>query len=114
MKYLKIIVKQHEWKYTKSQKILKKLLYFIFPVANPDFEKVFDYVSEWLLEFEDEKNIPVREIGINKEGAVIAKMPFNDNYGYWTDNSLSYEDFIVRFETTEITQGYFESQWANL
>ena len=90
--------------------IIEKLI----QAANPDFEKVIDHIREWCLEFNDKEPIQLRDIGIDKNGKVIAKMPYKDNYGYWTDNSLTYDDFLERFETSEITQEYFESKWIEL
>jgi hypothetical protein len=62
MKYLKIKVKKGEIKYSKSQKLIIKIFSFLLPVANPDFEKVIDHVSEWLLEFEDEKTFQFEKL----------------------------------------------------
>lgn len=86
----------------------------ITPKANPDFENQIDNVEYWLLECGKENGIPEREIGIKKNGIAIVKMPFKDNYGYWTDNNLKLNDFIEEFKATEIEKKEFEFNWQNL
>ncbi len=39
------------------------------------------------------------------------KMPYNDNYGYWTDNNLVLNDFKEQFKASDITKEAFEQQW---
>ena len=114
MKYIKIKISSQEWKISKFQSIFLKILYIVFPVANPDFEKVIDQVREWYIEFDEDEPIPIREIGVDENSKVIAKMPYKNNYGYWTDNSLTYDDFLERFDTTEISQADFEDKWKEL
>ena len=87
--------------------ILKKLL----PVANPDFEGMIDKVRYWLVECDTDNGIPKREIGLDDQGQVIMKMPFKNNYGYWTDNCLLLSDFYKQFQVSEITKEVFERQW---
>jgi hypothetical protein len=84
----------------------------VFPVANPDFENRIKDVRYWLVECDKESGIPQREIGIDENEQVILKMPFNDNYGYWTDNNLLLEDFILRFNASRITSNEFEQHWS--
>ena len=38
-------------------------------------------------------------------------MPYNDNYGYWTDNNLLLNDFKKHFVVTEISKEIFEKSW---
>lgn len=84
------------------KEILTKVLFFFIPKANPDFESKIDFVKTWLLEFEDDKSIPISEIGLDFQGNVILKMPYKKNYGYWTDNLLKYNDFNRLFKITKI------------
>jgi len=91
----------------------KLVLSKIIPIANPDFENKFDLVKYWLVEFENENEIPIREIGINEENKVILKMPYLKNYGYWTDNHLLINDFKNHFNVTEITKEIFEQNWKS-
>ena len=74
----------------------------VIPKANPDFEDKIDFVETWIVELDDETGIPEREIGMDKDGRIIVKMPFKNNYGYWTDNNLLLADFKNHFETKEI------------
>ena len=121
MKYIKFKLPENISE-TKKDGILKRyifnvieyILYKILPKANPDFENQIDNVEYWLLECGIENGIPEREIGIKKNGNAIVKMPFKDNYGYWTDNNLKLNDFIEKFKATEIEKKEFEFNWDNL
>jgi hypothetical protein len=83
----------------------------IIPKANPDFDNKLDEVQYWLVECDNETGIPKREIGLDKEGQVILKMPFKDNYGFWTDNNLLLNDFKEHFIVSEISKDSFEQSW---
>lgn len=87
--------------------ILKKII----PIANPDFYNEIDEVQYWLVEFDTETGIPEREIGLSKEGRVILKMPYKNNYGYWIDNNLLLNDFKENFIVSEISKDSFEKYW---
>jgi hypothetical protein len=94
-----------------TQQLLQFSLGLILPKANPDFEAKIDKVWVWLLEFEDEQAVPEREIGLDADSVVILQMPYGDNYGYWTDNQLTFRDFQSTFKTDLITREYFEEKW---
>ena len=100
---------------TKNDKssFLIKILYKLLPKANPDFEKDLGIVDRWLLEFDSKSSLPNREIGMCGN-VVIMKMPFRENYGYWTDNNLTYQDFITNFISSPITADFFEENWDKL
>jgi len=93
------------------KKALVGIMTKIIPKANPDFDDKIDEVQYWLVECDNETGIPQREIGLDKEGQVILKMPYKANYGYWTDNNLSLNDFKEHFETFEISKEVFEWKW---
>ncbi len=121
MKYIKFKIPENTTEIEKENLIVKYffialgfLLKLIIPKGNPDFDKQIDNVEFWLLECEIESGIPEREIGIDKNGNVIVKMPFKNNYGYWTDNNLKFNDFIEKFKATEIEKIEFEFNWENL
>ena len=94
------------------KKFATNFLTKIFPVANPDFESKIDGVEYWLVECDKESGIPQREIGLDQQGQVIMKMPFKDNYGYWTDNNLLLDDFKEHFKVSEISKKAFEQRWT--
>ncbi|HMC01613.1 MAG TPA: hypothetical protein VKN14_11315 [Flavobacteriaceae bacterium] len=98
-----------------TKRALKKaiigVLSTIIPKANPDFDDKIDFVKNWLVELDIDTGIPEREIGLDKNGQVILKMPFENNYGYWTDNNLLLEDFKKLFFTSEISNVDFEKYW---
>lgn len=93
------------------KKGIRFLLETIIPKANPDYDDKINFVSYWLLEFEDKETIPIREIGLGVNEVVVVKMPYKNNYGYWVDNSLTFNDFKYSFEAVEITEEYFEEKW---
>jgi hypothetical protein len=117
--YIKFEMPQQQIEFKKERilkKILKGFVKFTFskilPVANPDFENKIDQVKYWLLECDSKTGIPEREIGLSENNKVIMKMPFNRNYGYWTDNNLIIEDFKKSFPVLEISQESFEQLWS--
>ncbi|WP_146130047.1 hypothetical protein [Aurantibacter aestuarii] len=83
----------------------------IIPKANPDFEEKIDFVETWIVELDNETGIPKREIGMDKDGRIILKMPYKKNYGFWTDSNLVFTDFKNEFDTSEITKDTFENYW---
>jgi hypothetical protein len=93
------------------KKALVGILTKIIPKANPDFDDKIDEVQFWLVECDNETGIPKRELGLDIEGRVILKMPFKDNYGYWTDNNLLLNDFKEHFKTFEVSKEIFEWKW---
>jgi hypothetical protein len=99
------------WLTRTFQKSLIKVLTTIIPKANPDFDDKIADVDEWLIEINEETGEPERELGINKTGQTIAIMPFNRNYGYWTDNSLNLDDFLDEFNATRIESREFNNRW---
>ncbi len=119
--YIQFDARKSESQATKKGQIknlLKKaliaILTKIIPKANPDFEDKIDEVQHWLVECDIETGIPEREIGLDKEGRVILKMPYKDNYGYWTDNNLLLNDFKEHFVVSEINKDRFEQNWELL
>ena len=80
-------------------------------IYTADFDNKIDLVKTWIVELDYETGIPEREIGLDKDGQIIVKLPFKNNYGYWTDNNLLLSDFNEHFETTEISQNSFENYW---
>ena len=89
------------------------MLGLFLPKSNPDFEDKIDEAKEWLLEFPDEVSVPVREIGLSKSGEVLLKMPYKNNYGFWTDNNMLLADFQERFQTESISKDEFEIAWSS-
>ena len=79
------------------KKAITGVLTTVIPKTNPDYENQIDNVKSWLVELETDSGIPQREIGLDDEGNTILKMPYKDNYGYWTDNNLLLDDFKKHF-----------------
>ena len=94
-----------------GKRLAKVVLESIVPIANPDFEKTIDKVAFWLIEFENDSYYSNREIGLDSSGKTIMIMPWEKNYGYWTDNNLVIENFRTNFETININKEEFEKYW---
>ena len=94
-----------------GKRLAKVVLESTVPIANPDFEKKMDKVAFWLIEFENDSYYPNREIGLDSSGKTIMIMPWEKNYGYWTDNNLVIENFRTNFETININKEEFEKYW---
>jgi hypothetical protein len=114
MIFIKIKVERKPTGESYIKRILTNIIGLVIPKANPDFENKIKLVAFWLLEFEDENSIPVREIGIADDGQTILKMPYGRNYGYWTDNNLNYHDFSKLFFKESVTKQFFEEKWSEL
>jgi len=93
------------------KRMLVGILTKVLPKANPDFDDKVDEVKYWLVECDNETGIPQREIGLDKEGRVILKIPYKNNYGYWTDSTLLLSDFKEQFDVSEISKDSFEQNW---
>ncbi|MBN0989906.1 hypothetical protein [Amphritea pacifica] len=74
--------------------------------ANPDYEKAFPDVSEWLIEF-GEDQLPGREIGLNSAGVPVLAGPNERNYGFWLDTNMKLSDF----GNEVIDRAFFEEKW---
>jgi len=103
--------KPKTWLTKTLEKSVVRVLETIIPKANPDFEGKIGDVNEWLIEINEETEIPDREIGVDNRGQTIMIMPFGDNYGYWTDNNLKLNDFRDIFNATNIPDKEFNDRW---
>jgi hypothetical protein len=91
----------------KSWKVrLLYLLFFFIPKANPDHEKLYPKVKEWLLEI-DQSEQPVREIALDKDGNVLFASPNKRNFGFWTD----VDGPVRKHELLPVEQSVFEDLW---
>ncbi|MDY6024916.1 hypothetical protein [Bergeyella zoohelcum] len=113
MKYLKFKSPWENSGNKRKKSFIENIVFYLGLSSNPDYECYIDEVESWMVEF-DEENIPIREIGIDDEGKAILKMPYKKNYGYWTDNSLEYEDFTSSFMAVKIRQEEFEEKWEEI
>jgi hypothetical protein len=106
--------KAENWLKSAAKRMAVTLLSSIVPKANPDFDNKIDAVKYWMVECDTTTGIPQREIGLDEENNVILKMPFRNNYGYWTDNHLLLEDFNKHFDACAISSDLFEKKWTLL
>ncbi len=96
------------------KKVIRGILEKIIPKANPDYENKIENVKYWLVECDTQTGIPQREISLNYQEKVILKMPYKQNYGYWTDNHLLMKDFKKLFNASEISKEIFEQSWNTI
>ena len=73
--------------------------------TNPNYKH--SLVTEWFVEFGDD-DYPWREIGLGLDGVPVFSGPNDEDYGYWLDTNMKYDDF----EGTEITAEEFEEKWV--
>lgn len=114
MIYLKIETLYKNVELKRRRTFFSDFFSLIFPKANPDYDKSIKIVQFWLLEFNDKKSIPNREIGLDNNDNVIMKMPYRKNYGYWLDNTLKFSDFVSSFNAEEIDERVFEEKWKKI
>ena len=93
------------------KRVISEIFNGVTPKANPDFENKIGLVKKWIIEIDSETGIPQREIGMDKSGRIIVKMPYQKNYGYWTDSNLLFTDLKNEFDTSKITKDTFENYW---
>lgn len=90
---------------------LSSILSFVLPHSNPDFEKRYDQVHTWYIEYDEEKNLTNREVGTNENGDVIVKGPYRKNLGFWTNEDLTLEQYQQHFDITTISHEQFTELW---
>ena len=90
---------------------LSCILSFLLPHANPDFEKRYDDVHTWYIEYDEEKNFTNREVATNENGEVIVKGPYRKNLGFWTNEDLTLEQYQQRFDVVTIPHELFTKLW---
>lgn len=115
--YIKFVDDSSGVKPNKIDRLKIKLIstiLFLIPKANPDYDGKIDDALEWQLEIEEESKLPIREIGIDRNGKVLMIMPWQRNYGYWTDNSMTLELFISQFKATSISKDESEENWEKI
>jgi len=93
-----------------SWQFMHRFFEWILPKANPDFDGLFDKVKTWYIEYDEITQFAIREVGVDDDNNVIVKAPWKNNLGFWLDESLKYEDYIL-FNITQVTSVEFESLW---
>ena len=79
----------------------------IVPAGNPDFEHLYDRVAVWHIETDTSTGEPLREVGLDSEGHVVAIGPWRDNHGFFVDSPVSFNTA----EHPHITSEQFEHEW---
>lgn len=115
MRYFKFIMPSKEEKESSKPSLFETVLEWLLektvPKANPDFDMKYNDVEIWIVECDEEKDSINREIGLDKDGMVIVKGPFQNNVGYWVDNNLTIDDYKNAFDVQYIDKAVFEKLW---
>ncbi|TGD59381.1 hypothetical protein [Flavobacterium humi] len=117
MKYFKFSQPKKKLGVNKKETIISKILNFAFsfiPKANPKYDKLIQFVDVWYIEYDDVNECIEKEIGLNENYQVILKMPFQNEYGYWLDTDMKFEDFQNRFGIEKIDEPEFFKKWNEL
>ena len=90
-------------------RVVKMILFFV-PGAHPGYDSKMYLVKKWLIEFvEDDGGLsPWREIALDADGNIVFAGPDKQNYGFWLDTDMKYEDF----KGEEIDKDVFERYWS--
>jgi len=109
MKYLKTTMatdwtEKDKWK----MNLINKFLFFI-PRSNPSYNSKMHLVKTWLIEFTEEGGYlkPWREIALDSSNNIVFAGPDKNNYGFWLDSNMKYEDFKGEI----ISEEDFEKYW---
>lgn len=100
------------WLARTVENSLTKILSGIIPKANPDFDGKISNVKQWILEVDEEEGTPEREIGLDDNGKVMMMMPWKDNYGFWTDNSVQIDELAKTREMNFVDKEEFDRLWT--
>ncbi len=116
MKYLKFIEKKTSNAEEKESfwiNLLRKILEFLLPQANPDFDHLYLLVETWYIEYDEkyEEDGTIREVGRDAYGRIIVKDPDERNYGFWNDTNMGLNDFIEQMHAEYISKEEFEAVW---
>ena len=115
MRYFKFANRLVPNRNDKESSCMRKFVLFFLriflPKANPDFDTLFKYVNIWFIEYDAGEQCVLREVGLDKYDKVIVKAPFKNNYGFWTDNNLTIEEFVTQFNIEYINKSDFEYVW---
>ena len=93
--------------------IIERAVRKLIPLANPDFESSYERVRRWWVEV-DERGTPQRELGFDRDGTVALAGPLGDNFGSWTDSTMTFnpaEHNVVPEEVFESARSQFAGKW---
>jgi hypothetical protein len=117
MKYFKFPIIKKQLKENKKNTVISKILDFVFsfiPKSNPQFDNLIQFVDVWYIEYDDENDCVEKEVGLSSSCEIIIKMPFKNEYGYWLDTDMKFQDFEHRFNIEIIHASDFFKKWNEL
>ena len=109
MKYLSTKMAT-DWQKKKPSKLnITNLILFFIPNANPGYDSKMHLVKKWFIEFKyvDEELLPWREIALDENDNPVFAGPDKQNYGFWLDTYMKYEDF----KGEPLSKNKFEEVW---
>jgi hypothetical protein len=88
------------------------MLLRVMPRATPAFDDVYEKVTTWWFEI-DEDNLVQREIAFDSSGTAVAAAPLGKNIGIFTDLGSAPEGLgpEVPSSTFEVMWQQFEANW---
>ena len=105
---------KHDEEFSYIGRIIQFFLRTFIPKANPDFDCLYKYGNTWYIEYDIGEQYAYREVGLDKYDKVIVKAPYKNNYGFWTDNNLTIDEFVTHFSIEYISKDDFEYIWNQL
>lgn len=83
------------------------------------FEKIFkripddvESVDTWYIEFDDQEyNVAIREVGLDKDGRYAVIAPYKDYLGFWCDEDFNFDFYNTIVGVEEISKEEFEQVW---
>lgn len=89
----------------RKEKAIKLALFFV-PEANPDADRLFQYVKKWVVEVDDD-GMTAREVALDATGAPVFRAPDDRNLGFWVDSDRKFTESDLQ----TVTKAEFEALW---
>jgi hypothetical protein len=91
----------------QKEGLIFKLLRKFLPLANPDYERLYQNVVTWYLEIDENGKI-TREIGMDHQEETIVIGPWGRNRGLWPDSPVVLEPK----DYTSVGKTDFDEKWS--
>ena len=76
------------------------------------FPSDIDSVDTWYIEFDDQEyNVAIREVGLDKDGRYAVIAPYKDYLGFWCDEDFNFDFYNTIVGVEEISKEQFEQVW---
>lgn len=103
----------YQIKYSNKSKSNFLIRFFdkIIPLGNPKFEKVFENVKIWMIEYDLKNDYITKEIGLDGNFNVLTCSPYEKDQGFWIDTDLNLKYLKTHFVLKEIDKDFFYNKW---